>query len=61
MIAMYSHIHAGGNLVSLQKLHQLGLSDTRVLVHSSAYQGQASVRPAERVSFATIPPRQELL
>jgi len=61
MIAMYSNVHPGGNLVSLQKLHQLGLSGTHLFVHGSAYQGQAPVRPAQRVGFPPVPPRDELL
>jgi len=61
MIAMYANVHAGGDPVGLQKLGQLTLSGAHLLVHGSAYQGQAPVRPTEGVSFAAVPPRYELL
>ena len=61
MIAVDSNVHAGGDWVGLEKQCQLGLSGAHRLVHGSAYQGQAPVRPPEGVSFVAVPLRDELL
>jgi hypothetical protein len=58
---VYPNVHASSDLFGFQQLGQLGLSHTHRLVHDLAYQRQATVGPAEGMSFAAVPPLDELL
>src|ERR1700730_16555260 len=45
MLTVHANVHTGGELVGLQQLGKLGLSNIHRMVHGSVYQPQAPIAP----------------